>query len=273
MIDAAAVDAFRRDGVVVLRGAFTGWVEGLRRGLERNMREPGPLSVQYTPAGEPGGFFGDYCNWQRIAEYEDFVLRSPAAGIAAALTASRRMRIYHEHVLVKEPGTQQRTPWHHDLPYYGLEGEQVCSLWVALDRVPRDVCPEFIAGSHAWGRRFLPRRFVNGEGYERPADGLELVPDIDAERGAYDIRAWDLAPGDAIAFHFLTVHDAPANAAARRRRRAFITRWLGDDVTYAVRSGKTSPPYPELAARLSHGDPLDVPEFPVVWPRAEARTA
>ncbi|TDJ73678.1 MAG: hypothetical protein E2O38_02175 [Proteobacteria bacterium] len=40
------------------------------------------------------------------------------------------------HVLIKEPGTHAVTPWHHDLPYYSLEGTQVCSMWLPLDPIP-----------------------------------------------------------------------------------------------------------------------------------------
>ncbi len=256
---------FARDGVVVIRGIFNGWIEALRRGVDRNIADPGPYTKGYTPEGKPGRFFGDYCNWRRFGEYEDFIFNSPAGELAAKLMGSKTARIYHEHVLVKEPGTEERTPWHHDQPYYGVDGRLNVSLWMPLDPVPEDTCPEFIAGSHRWNRWFLPRMFT-GQDYERPADGLEPIPDFDNHRAEYDIRAWNLEPGDAIAFHFLTVHGAPPNLSSTRRRRGFSTRWLGDDAVYAVRSGKLSPPFPELEGRVNPGDPMDLPEFPVVWP-------
>ena len=44
-------------------------------------------------------------------------------------------------------------------------------------------------------------------------DGFELVPDIDAVRDAADdIVAFDVEPGDVIAFHFRTLHAAPGTA-------------------------------------------------------------
>ena len=42
---------------------------------------------------------------------------------------------YHEHVLVKEPGTAARTPWHHDQSYYPVDGDDLCSLWIPVDPV------------------------------------------------------------------------------------------------------------------------------------------
>ena len=263
-ISRADVEEFQQQGVTVLRGVFADWIDTLRRGVERNLAEPGPYTKRYTPEGGSGRFFGDYCNWQRIAEYEDFVRNSPAGAIAGQLMRSTHARFFHEHVLVKEPGTEERTPWHHDQPYYGVDATKSCSLWIPLDAVPEDTCIEFVAGSHRWGRQFLPRMF-SGEDYIRCDDDHEPIPDFDNHREDYDIRTWAVEPGDAIAFHFLTVHGAPPNPSAKRRRRAFSARWVGDDATYAVRAGHTSPPFPELVGRLAHGDPLDVPEFPLVW--------
>ena len=266
-IESDIIDKFQEHGVTVLRGVFSDWIETLQRGVERNMADPGPYTKGYTPEGGSGRFFGDYCNWQRIPEYKDFVCHSTAGAIAGQLMRSHEARFFHEHVLVKEPGTAEATPWHHDQPYYGIDGSKSCSLWIPLDSVPEGTCPEFVAGSHRWGRLFLPRMF-SGEDYIRSDDDHEPIPDFDAHRADYDIRTWSVEPGDAIAFHFLTVHGAPPNLSATRRRRAFSARWVGDDATYAVRAGATSPPFPELVGRLAHGDPLDVPEFPLIWRRS-----
>ncbi len=266
-VTATQVEEFARSGVTVLRGAFRDWVEPLREGVQKNLEAPGPWVRHYTPQGQPGYFFGDYCNWQRIPQYRAFVFDSPAGAIGARLMPSTCVRFFHEHVLVKEPGTREATPWHHDQPYYSIDGSMNCSLWIPLDPVPRDTCPEFVEGSHRWGRRFLPTRFT-GQSWNRDAsqERLEPIPDIDAHRDEYAILAWALEPGDALAFHFLTVHGAPPNLSTQNRRRGFSARLVGDDARWAVRSGPTSPPFPELSARLKAGDPLDdVPEFPIIY--------
>ena len=87
------------------------------------MRAPGVYKREYEPESSKGYFFGDYCNWARIPEYRDFVLHSHAATLAAQLMESSSARFFHEHVLVKEPQTESRTPWHHDLPYYCIDGD------------------------------------------------------------------------------------------------------------------------------------------------------
>ena len=124
------VAACRRDGVVCLRGAFTDWVEPLRAGLERNLADPESYAfpVESTRAGEPGRFFDSYCNWQRIPEYADFVQRSCAAPLAGQFMGSQVAQFFHEHVFLKEPGTQAATPWHQDLPYYCVDGHKSASI-------------------------------------------------------------------------------------------------------------------------------------------------
>lgn len=260
-----SVTDYQRDGVIVLRGVFDDWMDCLRSGVETNMQQPGPFAREYTEAGKPGRFFGDYCNWNRIDEYRRFMFDSPAPGIAAELMQSEQVRIFHEHVLVKEPGTDKITPWHHDQPYYCVDGQQVCSLWIPLDPVGIETCPEFIAGSHRWGQWYMPRKF-SGVDYEHDDDQLISMPDIDNHRQDYDIRHWSLQPGDAIAFHFLTIHGAPSNLSSTHRRRGYAARWLGDDTVYARRAGETSPPFPGLDQRLQPGDAMNAEEFPLVIP-------
>lgn len=259
-IDQATIDAFQKDGVALLRGVFQDWVETLRAGIEKNMAKPSWRERTYQPDGSPTRFFQDYLVWDRVKEYRDFIFTSPAAAVAAQLMGAQTVRLFHEHVLVKEPGTTVATPWHQDMPYYCLEGSQTCSLWVALDEVSRDVAVEYVAGSHRWGRQFRPDRFDGTALTE--GDMREGVPDIEANRPAYDIRGWDMAPGDAIAFDYSTIHGAPANLNAERRRRAFSLRLVGEDAVYQEK-GTHSPPFPDIGLRP--GDALAGDQFPVLW--------
>ena len=262
-LDSSLIEDFQRDGVVLLRGLLADWVAPLRAGVAANMAAPGAGARIYPNADGGAQFFGDYCNWDRIAEYRAFVFESPAAEIAGQLMGSKTARLFHEHVLVKEPGAETPTPWHHDQPYYCVDGEQTCSLWLALDPVPRETCVEYVAGSHRWGRWFRPERFDKSALNE--GDGLEPVPDIEAKRADYDIRGYTLEPGDAIAFSFLTLHGAPPNRSARQARRAFSSRWVGDDARFARRHGTTSPPFHEVD--LAPGAALDHPAFPLIYRR------
>jgi ectoine hydroxylase-related dioxygenase (phytanoyl-CoA dioxygenase family) len=104
-----SIDTFARDGAVVLRGVFAEWVAACAEGLDEVMADPSPLERSYqVPGSAP--FFQDLCNWRRSPGFEDFVRHSPAAPLAAALMGSRTARFFHDHVLVKEPGTAIATP-------------------------------------------------------------------------------------------------------------------------------------------------------------------
>lgn len=67
------------------------------------------------------------------------------------------------------------------------------------------------------------------------------VPDPDAE--GMQVLEWAMEPGDAVAFHYKTLHGARGNESANRRR-AFSLRLVGEDARYVERPGRTSPPYP-----------------------------
>ena len=266
LVDSSLVEAFRRDGAVCVRGAFSPREIAIaERGIERNLASPSPRALVASRPDDPGRFFEDFCNWQRIPEYEELARSSAAGEIAGLLIGSTSVRFYHDHVLVKEPGTVQRTPWHQDQPYYNIDGAQTCSVWLPVDPVLRAATLEFVAGSHL-GPWLMPRTFMDSEAKWFPEGSLEELPDIEAHREAYDIVGWELEPGDAVFFNMLTLHCA-GGVEGPHRRRALSLRFVGDDVTHAPRAWKTSPEFAGLSDELPIGSPLEHPLFPVVWAR------
>jgi ectoine hydroxylase-related dioxygenase (phytanoyl-CoA dioxygenase family) len=253
---------FRQDGAVVLRDALAPrWIDELAAGVEYNQRHPSRWAHWYTDPDDAVGFWSDYVTWPDVAPYRRVVFESGLGELARELMGSEQVRFFHEHVLVKEPGAAERTPWHHDQPYYCVDGDQNVSMWIALDHVPEGSGPRFIAGSHRWGRQFVPRRFIDHTPYAVDTTDYELVPDLDAELDRHRVLSWAVEPGDIIAFHFRTLHDAPANATTTRRR-AVSLRWLGDDATFALRPWEHSPPFESNG--LVEGGPLDDHRFPLV---------
>ncbi len=261
------VATYRRDGVVLIRGLFADHVETLRAGVERNMAAPGPYAAENLHPGEAGRFFDDYCNWTRIPEFEEVIRTSPAAAVAGELMGADEVQIFHDHVLVKEPGTSKPTPWHQDGPYYFVEGCQTVSFWSPLDPV-REASLRCVAGSHLWPRPVLPKRWLADTSFYPDPDAYMPVPDPDAE--GLDIREWEMEPGDAVAFDYRTLHGARGNEATTRRR-AFSLRLVGEDARYVERPGPTSPPFP--GHEMQPGQRLREDWFPVIWSRAGAANA
>jgi ectoine hydroxylase-related dioxygenase (phytanoyl-CoA dioxygenase family) len=263
-LDDGLAEAFARDGVVCVRSLLDpGQVDAAARGIAAVLASPGPLTQVASSADDPGAFTEDFCRWQEIPDIERLARHSRAPAIAAALMATPQVRFYHDHVLVKEGGTRQRTPWHQDQPYYNVDGPGV-SAWIPVDPVPRAGCLELVAASHR-GPWLMPRTFLRGEARWFPEGSLAELPDIEADRGAFDIRSYDLEPGDAIFFDFLTVHGAPG-FPYRTRRRVLSLRYLSAGARHAPRRWRTSPPFDGLAAELAEGAVMDHPLFPVVWP-------
>ena len=91
-------------------------------------------------------------------DFRAFAERSPAAEIAGRIMGAKAIRFFYDHLFVKEPGTLDPMPWHHDLPYWRFRGGHVRSIWLAIEDVTAAGSGvEFIAGSHRWGRWYRPQ--------------------------------------------------------------------------------------------------------------------
>ena len=261
MLTDEQLNDFKQNGVVLIKGVFKPFIEDARQAVEENQADPSWRERTYQPDDGSAPFFQDYCVWSKFKGYRKMVEESPMSELAAALMRSATARIFHDHVLVKEPGNSVVTPWHQDKPYYLVTGKQTVSFWVPLDPVPRDRTIEYIAGSHQSGKLYKPQRFDGTDLYEN--DSSEQVPDIDANRSDFSILGWAVEPGDAVAFDFGTLHGAPANTS-KERRRVISFRWVGDDARFIKRPGKTSPAFPDL--QYNDGDKFEGNDFPVIFP-------
>ncbi len=259
-LSAVEFATFARDGVVRLRNAFPlECMKELPEATDEAMAKPSVHCEDF--ASEQGGrFFTDILLAERFPAFCRFANDSPAAEIAGRIMGARYARLFYDQIFVKEPGTPMRTPWHQDQPYWPVCGEQMCSIWLPLDTVSRETSVEYICGSHHWPEH-APCSFGDGEPYE--STGLPDMPDIEAYRDQYRIASFVLEPGDCIVFHSRIVHGAPGNKSTRRRR-AVITRWLGEDVRFRGSREKE---------RRNDGNPLSectsagIDKFPMIWVR------
>ena len=263
IVDQATIDRYQTDGVVVLRNLVTPTaLEALREDMAANMASPGPWANEYTPKGAQGRFFDDYVNWQRFPTFAQVGTEGAVPHVALQLMQSRTARLFHEHVLVKEAETKEVTPWHHDDPYYGIDGMDNVSIWIPLDPIPDSVALRFITGSHKWNKRYIPRRFADQSEYVDAAHGFVHLPEQEQLANEPSI-ACPVQLGDAVAFHFRTLHSAPGTAGTGvQLRRAVSFRYVGDDAVFASRPWRTSPPLEGNG--LQFGDALNDPRFPMV---------
>lgn len=265
----AEIAAFAEDGAVPLRGVLDEhWLSLLSESIERDIATPGPWFHGYVPDNGVGRFHGNVRIWETDPDLARFCLESPLPGLAKQFFDSQKVNLFYDQLFVKEPGTENRTRWHNDLPYWPVRGSQIMSFWVAVDPVTVESgALEFIRGSHRWDIWYQPETFgkTGGHGeYERNPDYVD-IPDIEAARSDYEILTWDLEPGDVYAFHAMTVHGAGGNLRDDVRRRGYTVRYTGDDAEYDSRIGTNKN---LRSTEHDDGDPLDSARFPVAAGRA-----
>lgn len=269
------ISAYEENGAHILRGVLPmQWVEVMRDAVERILNNPGAASVEYTPKGKQGRYYGDFFIWRRDPAFEAFMKDSPMPHIAAQVMNATCLNFFYDQLLVKEPGTGEPTPWHQDLSYWPVRGNQVISVWVPFDAANEESgVVVYVKGSHKWGKLYAPSTFGDKTGF---ADiyakaGLEPLPDIEAQRGSHEILCWEMEPGDVLIHHPLTLHYASGNKSKTGRRRGLALRYLGDDATFDSRPGtflenkKVMETLPQI--NLKDGDAFSGELFPRVWPR------
>ena len=125
------ISNYKNDGVILIKEVFLPWIEKLKNGFQKVLNNPSSHGRENISKHKSGRLFEDYCNWERIEEFKDFIFNSPAAEIVAQSTQSNKIQVFHEHIFLKEPGTKKETPWHQDLPYYCVDGNDTGSFSVS----------------------------------------------------------------------------------------------------------------------------------------------
>jgi len=263
-LGAEQITAFERDGVIHLPGVLD--EEFVERGREACVQVPAVETVEGSTADE---YFMKLRCWEKNETFKQICTASVMPGIAAQLVRSKKMNVLYDQMFSIAPGSGDRTPWHHDLPYWPVRGSQVVTLWVAFDHVTQENgALKFIRGSHLWDVRY--QAFSTGEDNEDGfvpfesgvTDGVQPIPDFDVQRTEHDIVSFDLVPGDALAFHGLSVHASHPNTTANMQRRGYAMRYTGDDVRYYA--GPVWNVY-IVNPTLTTGDLLDSDQYPVVF--------
>jgi ectoine hydroxylase-related dioxygenase (phytanoyl-CoA dioxygenase family) len=253
--------ALQEDGVVCARSLLDmGTIEVLREAIEDAIVRISALAGESAKIDD--GFSGDVFVWKLHDSFRDLALFSSLPDLAQQVLRTERVNFFYEQFFVKRAGSPVRTPWHQDIPFWPVQGNDLVSFWITLDPVTRESSGlEFVRGSHRW-----PERFKAISPGEDPylADSDMPRPPTDAElRADHEILGWDMEPGDVLVFGSSVLHGSGGNASNQNDRRALAFRYTGPDVTYAPRPATMPLLWPH---GLSKGDPLGGPLFPQVWP-------
>ena len=227
-------ERFHHDGVVHLPGAFSPDEQArLEEFWQFCIDHPGPAATRFyadrmdrasgldaarvLPDREPGLAYQDVGNPANRTRLAEIIHLPGIESIVAATFGARSAGCLAEQVFLKEPHSP-RTSWHQDISDARVEGINTLTLWLSLDPVSAEESLELVRGSHL------------GPVYDSvySPSGSAPIPDIEGHRNDHDIVSFACQPGDAVLFHFGTLHGGGQTGAASARR-SLALRFIGPD--------------------------------------------
>lgn len=242
---AERIEQYRRDGFLRVPGVLTpDEVIRYRAAAERALGEREARNPDRRT-------FTQIVNvWRDDPEMAELTLHPGLAALATEL-AGVPLRLWHDHMLVKQPHNGAATEFHQDAPYWPHAGSRHwLSAWVALVDVPVERgCMSFLPGQHH-------RDDLRATDLTDAHDLMSVAPDlVYAPRVTLPLRA-----GDATFHHGLTPHTANANATDQARL-AHVVIYMDADTRYDGRPHVVTTdaglgvdrPFPDaLCPRLPH---------------------
>jgi ectoine hydroxylase-related dioxygenase (phytanoyl-CoA dioxygenase family) len=252
----------------------------LRRAFDWTISHPGRLAKGVVP-GTPGTLYGDLANADAFPAYRQVNQQTVIPRLVSAVWGKPDVWYMYEQIFLKTGGTDKpaaRTPWHQDESYLPVTGSDLAVVWVSFEALSAAESLEFVVGSHRGtlhdGSRFDPADdtlplYGTGE--------LPRLPDIEADRAAYEIVSFAVEPGDVVIFHPAMLHGG-APIGPDKHRSTLSLRYFGEDARVALRPGDTAATLARIAARdqgvhpmqkaklLGEGAPFRHPGFPKVAP-------
>lgn len=272
----ADVARYREDGCWLSGPILPGDVldaaeEGMRRFYAGDHDAPFPGRTRFddydwTPGHGAGLRKNDYARMQ-VRELDALVRHPAIAAVAARLSGSATIRLWHDQLLYKPPSADSsgNVGWHTDRQYWATcTSEEMLTAWV-----PFHDCDEttgsvtFLAGSHRWPRVDLDFFDQDLGRLEREARDLEVRPVVAR------------LPRGCVSFHHCrTVHGSGPNRSAAPRRSMAIHLQPGDNRYRAVSDAAGEPAYhrnDDLVRRVDGvPDYADPRVCPVLHPPAPA---
>jgi len=145
-----------------------------------------------------------------VLDFVDHITRLPNITERVAAILGEDLLVLDASFFIKEANTPNHVTWHQDLHYWGLEGEDEVTAWVALSpATAQSGCMRFVPGSH---RQAVDHRDTFDEA-NLLTRGQELAVEVD-EGDAIDVV---LAPGEFSLHHGRVFHASEPNRSDDRR--------------------------------------------------------
>jgi ectoine hydroxylase-related dioxygenase (phytanoyl-CoA dioxygenase family) len=257
-VTADHVDAFERDGFVVVGGLLTddelshyeqcvtAAVAHRKRNDDRPLADRSPYEQSFRQCINL---------WEDRPDVRPLTFHPRLGEAAAALLRVDAVRLWHDQALYKEAHGRETDP-HQDHPYWPIREHDTITAWVPFaGSTMASGAMGYLPGSHRIG----VRKFVNIFSAEDPSSLMEL-PEIKAIEPVYVE-----VPRGAVAFHHgLTVHMAKPNTTDDDRAVHTVI-YFADGCTRRNANFHFSVDRDAIEV----GGAIAGPCTPIVWPRAD----
>lgn len=145
-----------------------------------------------------------------VMPFVDEISRLPAITDAVAEILGPDLLALDTPFFIKEQRSEAYVSWHQDLHYWGLEGEDEVTAWIALSPATSESgCMRFVAGSHT--------RIVEHTNTRHDDNMLSLGQEVAVEVNEADAIDAELKPGQMSIHHGRVFHASNPNSTDDRR--------------------------------------------------------
>jgi hypothetical protein len=209
-----SIDQFAKDGYIKLKNVID------PNALKLLRWRISSILVEVLGRSPGLAFRSDEMMWLHDDLVRRFVLSKRIAQIATKLLKVDAVRLYHDNALSKEPGCG-RTPWHYDHHHFPIDSLNVCTAWIPLQSIPKEMGPlAFAAGMETYKLvNNLPFNKFDAS-YDMQLNEIFLENKIPIHDSAFDL-------GEISFHHALSFHTAGANMTDESRM-ALATTYFED---------------------------------------------
>ncbi len=251
-LDDDAISRFQRDGYVKLRDVLSAAALGLLRAeMERCL----VAELGTNPGLE---FRSGEMMWLSNEIIRAFVLSPRLAEIAARLLGVASVRLYHDNSLAKEPGCG-RTPWHYDRDHFPIASPDICTAWIPVQSIPRNMGPlAFAVGMNTYRLvESLPFSKFDTS-YDRAVAELFEKHDVAIDDGPFDL-------GEISFHHAYSFHTAGPNQTDESRM-VLATTYFADGARVVPQPTMISGDWRKFMPGVEAGELINSEYNPVLLP-------
>mmetsp|Transcript_18450 Transcript_18450/g.22593 ORF Transcript_18450/g.22593 Transcript_18450/m.22593 type:complete len:404 (-) Transcript_18450:74-1285(-) len=253
------IQILERDGVLHIKGVFDDdWVDYLRQATSKQVDEP----HFWAFAGTASKLY-DYIQrniWQTNKAFADFYYHSAMGHVLAQCGRTDAVRVSTDLLMVNP---NKGFKWHQDNQNGPITWEDGIRFWITMDETPKEYgAPVYLKGSHLNNAVDEQAVFVDIE-----MKGLEAYKDKLAE--------FRTMPGDMLIWHPRTIHkvDGPADGIWTTYRRVLGGTVAKAGTKYTDKMG-TGGVLSDLGNHgLTHGENMESPYFPIIYPQFDNQEA